>query len=81
MSLHMGIQSNQTKKNMNSQVSGRLNRYTDRKPNMTNDTRGEERYIHTQKDPRLKRKDQLWIRIWRYTQQCPGPMSPASGTW
>ena len=70
MSLQRNFRSNLTTISKNSQVSGQFSRYTDKEQNITINMRGEERYINTRRDPRRKRKDHLWIRLYRY-------MSPA----
>ena len=52
MVLHMNTKSNLFRMSRNNRVSGRMNRYTCKETNITNNTRGEERYVNTRRDPR-----------------------------
>ena len=82
MILHINTQSNLFRMSRNNRVSGRLNRYTCKETKITNETRGEEMYVNTQRDPRRKRKDQLWIRLYRYMTRRPAAcMPPGSPVW
>lgn len=77
MVLHINNQSNLFRMSRNNRVSGRMNRYTGKETKITNDMCGEERYINTRRDPRRKRKDQLWIRLYRYMTRRPAAGVPA----
>ena len=82
MVLHINNQSNLFRMSRNNRVSGRMNRYTGKETKITNDTCGEERYVNTRRDPRRKRKDQLWIRLYRYMTRRPAACMPAgSPVW
>ena len=80
MVLHINNQSNLFRMSRNNRVSGRMNRYTGKETKITNDTCGGERYINTRRDPRRKRKDQLWIRLYRYMTRRPEAGVPAGST-
>ena len=82
MVLHMNTKSNLFRMSRNNRVSERMNRYTGKETNITNNTRGEERYVNARRDPRRKRKDQLWIRLYRYMTRRPAACMPAgSPVW
>lgn len=65
-----------TKESKEGQEPEQMNRYTANVTEKAEETRGR-RYLNTRRNPRRKRKEYLWKRIYRYMKCCPGICAPA----